>query len=95
MSILSRETDHALAETVEEKIARLQLQSCGIVSGMDHRMTALERAFQLARSGEVSALSEIRRTLHREGYSGNQIEGPTLKRQLTGLIKAARPGGLL
>jgi hypothetical protein len=30
-------------------------------------------------------------TLDREGYSANQIQGPLLKRQLTGLIKAARP----
>jgi hypothetical protein len=29
-------------------------------------------------------------TLDREGYSANQIQGPLLKRQLTGLIKAAR-----
>jgi hypothetical protein len=27
----------------------------------------------------------------REGYSANQIQGPLLKRQLTVLIKAARP----
>jgi len=56
---------------------------------MNDRMTALERAFQLARSGEVSAISEIRRVLDREGYSASQIEGPALKRQLAGLIKTA------
>lgn len=53
-------------------------------------VTALERAFQLARSGQVSGLSDIRKVLNREGYSENQIEGPTLKRQLAGLIKTAR-----
>jgi hypothetical protein len=53
-------------------------------------MTALERAFQLARSGQVSGLSEIVKALSREGYSANQIEGPALRRQLTGLIEAAR-----
>jgi hypothetical protein len=58
-------------------------------SGMDHRMTALERAFQLARSGEVSGLPEIRKALNREGYNGNQIEGPALTRQLADLIKTA------
>jgi len=58
--------------------------------GMDHRMTALERAFQLAKSGQVSDLSEIRKALDREGYSGNQIEGPVLKRQLADIIKSAR-----
>jgi hypothetical protein len=30
-------------------------------------------------------------TLDRDGYSANQIQGPLLKRQLTGLIKAAHP----
>jgi hypothetical protein len=59
---------------------------------MDHRITALERAFQLARSGKVSGLSGIVKALRREGYSGDQIEGPALKRQLTGLMKTARPG---
>jgi hypothetical protein len=53
-------------------------------------MTALERAFQLAKSGQVSGVEEIRRSLDREGYSGNQIHGPILKRQLTGLVKTAR-----
>ena len=59
---------------------------------MDHRVTALERAFQLARSGKVSGLSDIRKVLNREGYSENQVDGRTLKRQLTGLIETARPG---
>jgi hypothetical protein len=57
---------------------------------MDHRMTALERAFQIAKSGEVSGLTEIVKALKREGYSPDQIEGPALKRQLANLIKAAR-----
>ena len=53
-------------------------------------MTALERAFQLARSGRVAGLTEIVTSLNREGYSSNQIEGRLLKRQLADLIKAAR-----
>ncbi len=53
-------------------------------------MTALERAFQLARSGSVASLTEIVSSLNREGYSGNQVEGRVLKRQLADLIKAAR-----
>ena len=61
-----------------------------MVSGMDYRMTTLERAFQLARSGQVSGLSEIVEALESEGYSANQIEGPALRRQLTGLIDTAR-----
>ena len=53
-------------------------------------MTALERAFQLARSGEVLGLSEIVGALRREGYSTDQMQGRTLRRQLTDLIQAAR-----
>jgi hypothetical protein len=53
-------------------------------------MTALERAFQLARSGEVSGLTEIRKILNRDGYYGDQIEGPALPRQLADLIKTAQ-----
>jgi len=53
-------------------------------------MSALERAFQLAKSGEVAGLTEITTSLNREGYSASQIEGPLLKRQLANLIKAAR-----
>jgi hypothetical protein len=57
---------------------------------MDQKMTALERAFQLARSGRVAGLTDIISSLKRDGYSTNQIEGPVLKRQLADLIKAAR-----
>jgi hypothetical protein len=53
--------------------------------GAMQRMTSMERAFHLARSGRVVT------TLDREGCSASQIQGPLLKRQLTGLIKAARP----
>ena len=58
---------------------------------MHQRMTSMERAFHLARSGRFTTLTEVVTTLDREGYSANQIQGPLLKRQLTGLIKAARP----
>ena len=61
---------------------------------MDQRITALERAFQLARSGDVAAISDIITSLNREGYYASQIEGPLLKRQLTDLIKAARKGSV-
>jgi len=57
---------------------------------MHQKMSALERAFQLAKSGEVAGLTEIVTSLNREGYSASQIEGPLLKRQLANLIKAAR-----
>jgi hypothetical protein len=57
---------------------------------MDQKLSALERAFQLAKSGEVAGLTQIASSLNREGYSASQIEGPLLKRQLANLIKTAR-----
>jgi hypothetical protein len=51
--------------------------------------TTLERAFDLARSGRFATLNEIMKLLNQEGYAASQIQGPLLKRQLTGLIKAA------
>ncbi len=53
-------------------------------------MTALERAFTLARSGQVSKISEILKSLRRDQYDTRQLDGPALRRQLTDLIKAAR-----
>ena len=60
---------------------------------MHQRMTALERAFQLAKSGRVTGLPDIITSLNREGYYAAQVQGPLLKRQLTDLIKATRAGG--
>jgi hypothetical protein len=57
--------------------------------GMDCRMTALERAFQSARSGQARRTRDIIASLKREGYSTEQIHGPELMRQLSNLIKAA------
>jgi hypothetical protein len=57
---------------------------------MQQRMTTMERAFHLARSGRFTTLNEIMKSLRPEGYSADQIEGPLLKRQLTNLIEAAR-----
>jgi hypothetical protein len=66
-----------------------------MVSGMDHRMTPLERAFQLARSGRVAGLRDIVNALRGEGYSADQIQGPILRRQLADLMKAARERDLI
>jgi hypothetical protein len=57
-------------------------------------VTAVERAFQLARSGRFANLPDLLKSLDRAGYSARQIEGPKLKRQLTELIKAARGGAV-
>ena len=61
------------------------------VARSDFRMTCLERAFELARSGRVATVTELIRLLRREGYFTDQIEGPILLRQLQDLTRAARP----
>jgi hypothetical protein len=57
---------------------------------MDHTVTALERAFQLASSGACASVADIKKRLHAEGYSVAQITGRVLSKQLDGLIKAAK-----
>ena len=57
---------------------------------MTLRQTTLERAFTLARSGEYGGVSEIRAQLKAEGYAIQQMEGPSLLRQLRDLCLAAR-----
>jgi hypothetical protein len=58
---------------------------------MNQSKTALERAFEMARSGQYATLSDLSRALSREGYSATQLEGGTLRRQLGALIKASKP----
>jgi hypothetical protein len=53
-------------------------------------VTALERAFQLAKSGKCASLSELIQQLKSEGYSTAQISGPALSKQLRALMKSAR-----
>ena len=62
-------------------------------SDMDQKLSALERAFQLARSGRVRDLEEIRMTLRREGYDIGQLQGLQLRSQLKKLINEARSSG--
>lgn len=57
---------------------------------MDHTVTALERAFALAKSGEHASVSDIKKRLTQEGYSVTQITGGALSKQLLALIRAAR-----
>ena len=56
---------------------------------MDPDKTALERAFEIARSRDVKSIVEITALLKREGYDQYQIEGRSLRRQLRDLIAAA------
>jgi hypothetical protein len=66
--------------------------NCYMLSAMDSNVTALERAFQLAKSGECGTVSDLKQRLRSEGYSSTQLSGGggTLLRQFKALIKAAR-----
>jgi len=54
-------------------------------------MTALERAFELARSGKCLNVLDIQKRLKSERLDTCHLEGPTLKKQLMRLIAEARP----
>jgi hypothetical protein len=57
---------------------------------MNDRPTALERAFQLAKSGGPKSIDDIKRELAKEHYSSGQITGNTLRKQLLALIQEAQ-----
>jgi hypothetical protein len=57
---------------------------------MDHTVTALERAFQIAKSGNCASVADLKKRLRAEGYSIAQVTGRVLSKQLDELIKAAR-----
>ncbi|KQW67071.1 hypothetical protein ASE17_20340 [Phenylobacterium sp. Root77] len=57
---------------------------------MTFKQTTLERAFELARTGEFRTVSELSKQLKIEGYNLVQIEGDMLKRQLRGICEHAQ-----
>ena len=57
---------------------------------MEQGTTALERAFQLAKSGDFTSVFAIKQQLNAEGFSTEQITGKALTKQLNALIKTAR-----
>jgi hypothetical protein len=57
---------------------------------MDYRVTTLERAFEMARSGHFSSVAEIKKQLKVEGFSVAQVTGRALTKQLKDLIRAAQ-----
>jgi hypothetical protein len=59
---------------------------------MEPHKTALERAFELARSGRFETVEQVRRAVGAEGYFQTQVEGRELARQLKALIVASRSG---
>lgn len=57
---------------------------------MDHTVTALERAFQIAKSGTCASVADLKKQLRAEGYSIAQVTGRVLSKQLDALIRGAR-----
>jgi hypothetical protein len=57
---------------------------------MEPHKTAIERAFDSARSGACCTNLEIRKCLKEEGYNQDLIEGRSLLMQLRTLISAAK-----
>lgn len=57
----------------------------------ERRLSTVERAYELARSGTVRSVDEIRAKLTREGHESviAHLSGPTLKRDLNRLCKDA------
>ena len=53
-------------------------------------MTTMERAFELARASTCASITDIKKRLAAEGYAMDQIEGRSLKRQLTALLTSRR-----
>jgi hypothetical protein len=57
---------------------------------VDSKVSALERAFQLARSGRLATVDDIKKQLKQEGYEvSSAYAGRSLRSQLRDLIKAA------
>ncbi len=63
----------------------------GLRCSMDQRPTTLERAFQLARSGECRSVTQIRARLMAEGAHDvqGQLYGMTIRNKLREAMKAA------
>ncbi len=59
----------------------------------DLRPTTLERAYQLAMSGDCPTVADIKVRLRKEGYEGNHLVGPTLLADLRRLCAEARRRG--
>lgn len=49
---------------------------------MSRHPTPIERAFELARSGQHATVDEIRQRMKREGLDHAQVAGPVLLKQL-------------
>jgi hypothetical protein len=56
----------------------------------DKHITAIERAFEIARSGVARNVDEIKKRLREEGYDQDQIYGKALSRQLMEIARLAQ-----
>ena len=61
---------------------------------MDQNISTVDRAIELARSGQMRSVNEIRQRLRREGHDAVHqfLHGPAINRQLIDLIRAATNG---
>ena len=53
-------------------------------------VSVIERAFQIAKSGQVASILDLKKQLSREGYTTAAITGRTLTTQLQLMMRAAR-----
>jgi hypothetical protein len=58
---------------------------------MKPNVNALERAFELARTGEFDSIRQLEARLHHEGYPSGLVVGPCLSGQLRELMRMAHP----
>jgi hypothetical protein len=63
-----------------------------VLSSMVRPLHVIERAYQLADSGECKNLTEIRARLHHEGYphTPGHLDGFAIRKSLADRCKAAR-----
>jgi hypothetical protein len=61
---------------------------------MDQTISTVDRAIELAQSGQMHSVNEIRQRLRREGHESvhQSLHGPAINRQLIDLIRAATSG---
>jgi hypothetical protein len=57
---------------------------------MEFVTSAIERAFQIAKSGNVIDVTELKKILKKEGFGAAQVAGRSLAKQLKSAIKTAR-----
>ena len=61
-----------------------------LVTAMEPNKTAIERGFELARTGLYSDVGDIKARLRNEGYFTDTVTGPRLRAQIKRLMQAAQ-----